>query len=400
MKKNDTMGYVAYALMLGVALIVAFVVIRPLMTSGNIATLPMNQYLYVFLLVLGGIIINALFIELGHLAGAKMGRYSIDSWICLGVGCKKQRDGKMKFAFSEFDGLAGGTVIVPKDLKKSNPRHYIYMPLVFFLLEVIASVLMIAFGIGASMLALELAGILLLTVAGMIYLYDIFPCALDSANDGYLMMILNSQSNVEAYNDLLLKQHQIAFGEKVEVRKIYDHVTDFTAGINRISFYEALGKGDYEKALEINEKTIASKGKVSSGVYEDAMAEKTGLYFLVKPFEEAKAFFIDSPLESKKHIAALGNIACVRAYVLVSGLAEESLTETEAALERAEKALSKLSKERYDIEKQILSESLKKVVAAHPDWDFGDYDYLGLLDKKEDPKKEPAPKAEEKTEGK
>jgi hypothetical protein len=51
----------------------------------------------------------------------------------LGIGAKRQKNGKMKFSFSDFDGLTGSTAIVPKDIKKSNPRHSIYLPLVFFL---------------------------------------------------------------------------------------------------------------------------------------------------------------------------------------------------------------------------------------------------------------------------
>jgi hypothetical protein len=49
MKKNDTMGYVAYAMMLAIALIVAFVVMRPLIGGLTTTDLPMNSYLYVFL---------------------------------------------------------------------------------------------------------------------------------------------------------------------------------------------------------------------------------------------------------------------------------------------------------------------------------------------------------------
>ena len=142
MKKNDTMGYVAYAMMLAIALIVAFVVVRPLIGGLTTSDLPMNSYLYVFILIVGSVLLNALFIELGHLFGAKAGHYTIDQWICLGLGAKRQKDGKMKFSFSDFDGLTGSTIIVPKDIKKSNPRHYIYLPLVFFLFEAVASVFM------------------------------------------------------------------------------------------------------------------------------------------------------------------------------------------------------------------------------------------------------------------
>ena len=57
----------------------------------------------------------------------------------------------------------------------------------------------------------------------MIYLYDIFPAALDGSNDGYLLTILNNQTNVEAYNDLLLQQHKVAFGEKIDNVQVFEH---------------------------------------------------------------------------------------------------------------------------------------------------------------------------------
>lgn len=398
MKKNDTMGYVAYAMMLAIALIVAFVVVRPLIGGLTTSDLPMNSYLYVFILIVGSVLLNALFIELGHLFGAKAGHYTIDQWICLGLGAKRQKDGKMKFSFSDFDGLTGSTIIVPKDIKKSNPRHYIYLPLVFFLFEAVASVFMIAFGKSGHVTkggALELAGVIVLTISGMIYLYDIFPAALDGANDGYLLTILNNQTNVEAYNELLLQQHKVAFGEKIENIQIFDHVTDFTATINSVAIYDALDKGDYARALEVNEKTILSKGKVSDTTYQEAVAQKTALYFLSKQLEEAKEFFIALPLESKKHIAGLSTIVSVRAYVLASGLAEESLGETEAALEKADHGLTKVSKDRLPIEKKLLSNCIEAIAKVHPDWDLSDYDYL-----KAAPKAEEAPVADKKDEDK
>jgi hypothetical protein len=392
MKKNETMGYVAYAMMLAIALIVALVVIRPLITDTTTDQLPMNSYLFVFLIVIVSIIVNALFVELGHLLGAKMGHYTIDSWICLGMGVKRQKDGKMKFAFSDFDGLTGFTAIVPTDIKKSNPRHSIYMPLAFFFLEVVASVVMIILGrIMAFEKApsLEIAGVLLMTISGMIYLYDIFPAAVDGANDGYLMTILNNQTNIEAYNQVLLQQHQLYLGEKTGNLQVYESVTDFTVAINAVSIASALSKGDYEKALEINEKTIACKAKVSSGVYEEAVAQKTAIYFLCRPLEEAKEFFIGLPLEDKKHIAGLSTIVCVRAYVLASGLAEESVIETEAALEKADRTLNKLPKSQVDLERRLLSLSLEKVAAAHKDWDLSDYNYLRVDVKTDETEKAP-----------
>jgi hypothetical protein len=87
-----------------------------------------------------------LFIELGHIIGCKFGHYDITSVNILGLNFKKQENGKYKFSFSEFDGFTGETKYVPEGCEKSNPRHIIYMPLVFLLIEVIALAVLIAFG--------------------------------------------------------------------------------------------------------------------------------------------------------------------------------------------------------------------------------------------------------------
>jgi len=120
------------------------------------------------------------------------------------------------------------------------------------------------------------------------------------------------------------------------------------------------------------------------------------LSFLTKPLDEAKQFFIDLPLEAKKHIAELGSIVSVRAYVLVSGLAEESLTETEAALEKAEHGLNKLPKDRTVVEKKLLAICLEKVAKAHPDWDLSGYDYLREAEKPAETPKDDTKKPEDK----
>jgi hypothetical protein len=71
--------------------------------------------------------------------------------------------------------------VVPKDVKKSSLSAYIVFPLLGFLLEIIACVIMMAFaqrdkntyGTSSAIGWLYLSGIIFMTVGGMIYLYDI-----------------------------------------------------------------------------------------------------------------------------------------------------------------------------------------------------------------------------------
>jgi hypothetical protein len=383
MKKNDLMGYLAYAMMLAIALCVALLIVRPIFDNQSyLAAAPMNGFGYVVLAILAGILFNSLLLEFGHLIGAHLGKFKIYKWNCLGFSVKTDKDGKKKAGFSDFAGLTGETDIYPTDVKKSNPRHFIYLPLFFFLLEAVLCVVLIVFAKRKASVDGELVYVwmelfldLVLCIGGMIFLYDIFPTQVDGLNDGYLLNILVNDTNKEAYNQMLLTQYQLAMGQPVGASPVYDKVTDFTAQVNDVTIYLKLAAKDYKGALEIVEKTIACKSTVSSNVYQDAVAEKTGLLFFTGDFEEAKKFFIALPLDSKKHIAALGNITCVRAYVLASGLVEESLTETQAALEKAQGTLKKLPADKAKVEKEILGAAVDMVLAKHADWDLLSYGY-------------------------
>ena len=106
------------------------------------------------------------------------------------------------------------------------------------------------------------------------------------------------------------------------------------------------------------------------------------------PLEEAKKYFIALPLDVKKHIASLSNAPTVRAYVLANGLVEDSISETEAALNKMHDAFRKLPKEKKTVEKKLLKLAVEKVLIAHPDWDFSDYGYSITKEETKDAKQE------------
>ncbi len=394
MKKNDTMGYVAYLLMLAIAVCVGFFVLRPDFSAGT-TYLTISPYILVLLSILIGIVFTSLVLELGHLLGAKIGKYDVTGWVCLGLGMKKKKDGKKKFYAGNYDGLTGETIVSPLDSQKSNPRPIIYMGLLFLFIEIVICVAMLVFSSSrinngdTSFYWLKASSEVVLTVAGMVLVYDIFPTALDSKNDGYLITILNNKTNVVAYNEMLLAEDKLARGLPKGDTPVYDEVTDFTSSVNDITLYDYLDKGDYDAALKIVEKTLVSKKKVSASIYNYAEAQKVAILLDTLPLEEAKKYFIALPLDVKKHIASLSNAPSLRAYVLANGLVEESIGETEAALNKTHDAFRKLPKEKKAVEKKLLKLAVEKVLLAHPDWDFSDYGYSVKADeKKEDAKKE------------
>ncbi len=399
MKKSEVMGWVVYVLMLAIAAVVGFAMLRPAVAE---ATLPMHSILFIIIAVVSGILLSANLLEIGHIIGAKIGGYKITKINILGMQFQKDKTGKFRFSFSfGFDGLTGETGISPKDASKANPRHYIYAPLVLLLLEVAACVAFMVIGLTLKAnqpiwYSSYIFALIVLTIVVLVNLYNIFPAALDSKNDGYLMTILNNKTNALAYNNLLLAQEKMSLGEELPETPIYTEVTDFTNSLNQIALYKALTEKNYDKALEINEYTIKSKEKVSARVYNDAVAQKLSIHLLVSDFETAKSEYIDLPLDNKKYIANLSSAPSVRAYLLVSGLIDESEGETKEALSRADKAIKDSGEEKKAIELDLIKQSLRKVAEKHPDWDYSDYSFA---DEESSPKAE-EPKEETKEENK
>ena len=405
MKKNDLMGYLVYAIMIGIAIGVGLGVIRPLFTTYNAALQGNLGVVFVLLAVIGGIIFTALMLELGHLLGAKAGKYKVISWNCLFFQFKKDEKGKTKFSFANFDGITGETKFIPLDSKKSNPRHVIYTPLVFFLLEVVVCSVLMVLGktfaeTDASWMWSFIVGVVVLTVGGMIFLYDIFPAALDGKNDGYLIPILNNETNVYAYNEMLIAENAMMKGQKVTSTPVYQSVTDFTYRLNDVTIYNRLAEGDYNGALEINDLTIKSKDKVSRRIYNNAIAQRTAIDLYRKPLDEAKEEYISLPLEEKKYIESLASAPAVRAYILISGLINDSINETKGAMDQADAAIKASGEDKRKVEERLMRFALKKVLEKHPDWDFSEYnlnkDSLTKNKSEETEKKEETPESKEK----
>ena len=382
MKKNDVMGYVVYALMLGGAVGVGFGAIRPLLIDNDIISeLPMPGVVLVLISVLAGTVLSALVLELGHLLGAKIGKYKVMSWNCLFICFKRDKNGKMKLTFSGYDGLTGETKVVPLDVEKSNPRPMIFMPLALFLLEVILCVVLMVIGKNSEtrgMITIHIVGLVMLTAGCLIFGYNIFPAPLDSKNDGAYILIFNNSTNVKAYNQILLAEDKLSRGEDVGETEIYETVTEFTVKLNDVAMYKALNDKNYEEALRINEFTIKSRDSVNLRTYLNAVAQKMALDLYLKPFEEAKEEYISLKLEEKKFIANLSTGPAVRAYILISGLVEESEGETKIAMDKAESAIKNSGEDKRLAEEYLMKEALKMVVKKHKDWDFSEYGDLGL----------------------
>ncbi len=377
MKKNDFAIFLVYLAMMGLALLVGLVWVRPiLMDYGNAINSRMPFVVLVLLSIVGAVILNAVILELGHLLGAKVGKYRVRSCIILGIGTKT-KNGKKKFGLHAFDGLTGETKLAPKDVETSSLTGVIGFPLLFLLVEVVAMVVLISVGqsliisTDKSFAWMQIVGIIVIGVGGMIFLYDYFPATLDSVTDGCLMMITGKNVNRIAYNNMLLAEEAAENGTELPEVPVYEEVTDFTYRLNLVSVYNAIKKGNYREAIRILDLSISTEKGLSQSLIRDARAMKLSLLLgRVETINEGKALYNDLDDETKKYIGTLSTIPSVRCYLLISGLVEESESEANYAIDKVDKAIKSAEKFAVEEEKKLVEEDVALVSKAHPGWNL------------------------------
>ena len=395
MKRNDFATVLAYVGMLAIAIVVGLAVLRPIITTAPGDAFPINSIIVILLAVLVSAVLNACLIGLGHFLGAKAGKYEVISVNILGFTMKRE-NGKKKLKFSNFDGLTGEVKIRPKDVEKSSLSLYIMLPLLFLLIEVVAMVIVIAMASrkGRPIYWLEVSAITVLTVAGMIFLYNIFPARLDSMNDGYLMMLTSKRINKIAYNQLLLAENAEKKDE-VEI-PVYEEVTDFTYRLNSLAVYRALGEKDYAKAIKILGYAISAEKGLSASLKSESYVMKLSLLFAMGKVTEANKSYEEISDADKRYIASLASMAALRCYVLVSGLIDDSESETQYALDKFDHAFKKSAANEKEIDKALLTDAFNLVRTKHPGWDIQlimEESKKGKEEKKEEePSEEETPK--------
>ncbi|MCQ3035621.1 MAG: hypothetical protein MJ248_05365 [Bacilli bacterium] len=370
MKKEDVASLLVYALMLIMALLIGLLVIRNLFAE---ATIAVNPYVFTILMVIAGLILNVVLIELGHIIGGKIGKYNIVSVNFLGF-CFYKALGKWKFGFRNFDGLTGETILAPKS-EKSNPKPYIWFPVLFYVIELAVCIVFYSIGKTADvehafLRSMSLSSIIILVIGSMITLYNFVPVHLDSTTDGYrLTLVLSNPVNIEAYNELLRIQNLQREGKEVSEIKLFDVITDFTASLNLMSVYECLSSRDYDAANKIIEPMIADSKKISNTTYQRLIAQYLYIKIMTLPIEEARAYY-DENVDDKtrRFISNDLSMESLRAYILIAGLLDESQGEILYVQSKIKKAMKLALPARAQIEKDLYTDALAKVYTVHPEW--------------------------------
>ena len=376
MKKEDITGIIVYLVIIALAVIFGILVLQRHSVDSSLKGFWF--VLYVIGSVLGGALFNGILFELGHVIGAKVGKYEVLSVNIFGV-CFYKENGKTKVKFASFDGLTGETKIIPqKDMvEKANPYPYLLFGSLFFAVEAIGVMVAFSFLTASGNDALSDVGFGLLTGGAIglaILLYNILPMRVDSMTDGYRLTMVSNPKNRAAFNELLRVEYEIEQGNSDVEVKVFDEITNFTADLNLNRVYALLDKREFKQAEEILDKIIEAKENVSEKVYIRARAQKIYINLITKNLEEARAYYDkEVPVAERREISNDVSMASIRAYLLMSGLLDKSRSECIIALNNVYRAFKHTPKNRQEVEVTLFNEALDKVVAAHPDWELEGY---------------------------
>lgn len=392
MKKEDVSGLIVYLLIVGLALVFCFTVLREHSSSSGMEFF--EYWLFIVGAVLSGVVLNAIIYELAHLLGAKVGRYIVLSCSILGLTFYKDPEGKIKVRFGSFEGLTGETKILPDPnaKKEPNPRPFLLFGTLFYFVEIIAVITIFSvFSNPSYTTVVRNLSYFILTmgvVGGVILLYNIIPFRLDAVTDGYRLTMTTNSKNKAAFNELLRVEYEISQGNPEVEIKTFDTITNFTADLNMNKVYVLLDQGKYQEAEEIINIILTGEGEISPKVYLRALAQKIYIELMTKSLDEAKNYYQNEiDLKLSREISRDVSMPSIRTYILISGLMDKSHSETILTLNNLGRAYRATPKKRRAIEASLFNMALKKVMEENPKWEeIGDY--LIEVNQKEESQKE------------
>lgn len=374
MKREDISGLIVYMLIFAVAIVFGLTVLQPYFTNSTFSS-GLIYALFVLGAIAASIIVCSILLEVGHIIGAKIGKYTILSVNILHVAFFLE-EGKFKVKFKNFDGLTGETKILPKD-ENSNPRPYLLMGTLLMSLWIAGAVVIFMFNkdyLGTTKSDMAYFFLTVAVVSGVCLFYNLFPVKLDAINDGYRLSMVSNIRNKEAFNELLRVEYEISQGkENIEI-KTFTELTNFTADLNMNKVYILLDKKEYAQADELLDLVLENKNNVSYRVYLRALSMKVFIKFASKEKEEAVTYVEENfNLELRKEIFDDNSLISIRAYMLISGLVDNSKSECVLALNKVYKAYKRTDKKRKESELQLFNQALDLVVEAHPKWEVDKY---------------------------
>ena len=373
MKKEDLLSIFVYLIMISLTLVLGLTVVKN--TFGSFVCPPLNNPILMgFIYLFVGIILNAMLIEFGHIIGALLGGYAVYSINVLYFNFYK-KDKKWKFRFKTFDGLSGETKIISKNKPKSYLNLYCLFPFIAYLLLV--SIFIVLFMMKQQIAPAENfhlnnsigAFMFFVIIGGVMQIYQIMPFKLDCKNDGYILTLISKKEKREAYEEFLKIQYAQENMITIPEYKVFENINDFSAEVNLFAVYDKLDKAQYEEAEKIIDLNLLNIKKISKNVYFNSLSHKIFILLVSKGVDECKKF-CESNIDRdyRKFVNSSISSETVRAYILISGLIEDSESETRNAIKVRDKALKKFPVVWKEIENKLFDVCIEKINEVHPEW--------------------------------
>ena len=375
MKKENLIGLVITLLLAGAAVLYGFTVLQTHFPNSYFYTQNNGGILYgvyIFVSIIAGLFATGLLQGLGHLLGAKVGGYKI-VFACLFHFCVYRNDeGKLKFKFSNYEGLTGETKIVPNYEKKAQPNPYPFLlyGTVFNVAWIIASIFTFFTFFKEKGIYGDLAYMFLTMalVAFFVALYNIIPMKLDSETDGYFLTKI--KKDIPGFNALLQSQNGVTTkgenGEVISTPKVEKFIPEVALG----EISGLLEDEQYEKVFETLEKIKEHEEEMSKRNILEATAQYIFAYMLTHSKTENEAYYeTDVSFALRRELANDNNMVVLRTYLLIAGVLDGSISECLLAARTVVKAFKALPVNRKHSELILFNKSIDLVMETHPKWE-------------------------------
>ena len=185
--------------------------------------------------------------------------------------------------------------------------------------------------------------------------------------------LISNPKNKEAFNELLRVEHAIEKGEENVEIKTFTEITNFTAELNLNKVYLLQDQGKFNEAEAMLDDILKSND-INNHVYIRAKSQKIYIHLMNNDPEVAQKFYDEEvPMQERREISEDTSMPSIRAYILMSGLLDDSQSETMLALNKVLKAYKRTSESRQKYELKLYNEALNKVIAKHPKWELEGY---------------------------
>ncbi len=368
MEKNEFAGLVVYVIMLALAWVVGQTVIA--FANKSVVLVNMSMVTYVIVCILISLVLFSVIFEVGHILGAKRGKYKVKSINILGF-CFAKNENKWEFSFQSPEGLISESRFTPIS-EQSNPKKFLWGGALGYIVSVfIALGLFLIPGLNE---AIKYGGMIYIAVGVILVFYNIIPLPLDTLNDGYRLKLLGDKRNIEAYNEYMRIEADVLKGGIAENVKVYEDITPMTVLVNMYAYYEMLDLGKRKEAERLIDKMLIDTKNIDVNTITHLLSQQVYFKIYSMDAEQAKEYYWKTLNDrERKAIANDKYLPSRRAYLLISGVINESISECRIALENYKKNIAKIKDiTKKKVEIALFEEAIARVKEYLKEADFAD----------------------------